>query len=59
VAQPLTREQTKALIEDLQGLLDRLQNGDLDASSGMLLRIEGAVEALEIVLGEADDSDYV
>lgn len=59
MAQPLTREQTKALIEDLQGLLDRLQNGDLDASSGMLLRIEGAVEALEIVLGEADDSDYV
>lgn len=59
MAQPLTREQTKALMEDLQELLDRLLLGDLDASNGMLLRIEGAVKALQIVLGEADRSDLV
>ena len=59
MAQPLTREQTKALIEDLQELLNRIRLGDLDSSSGMFLRIEGAVKALEIVLGEADRSDPV
>jgi hypothetical protein len=46
-------------MEDLQELLDRLLLGDLDASNGMLLRIEGAVKALQIVLGEADRSDLV
>jgi len=59
VAQPLTREQTKVLVKDLQELLDRLRLGELDASNGMLLRIEGAITAIEVVLGEADRSDLV
>ena len=56
---PLTRMETLKLIEDLQELLDRLRRGDFEASSGMVLRIEGAVKALEIVLGQADASDFV
>lgn len=56
---PLTRMETLKLIEDLQELLDRLRRGDFEASSGMVLRIEGAVKALEIVLGQADASDLV
>jgi hypothetical protein len=59
VASPLTRNETKALIEDLRELLERLRQGEFDASGGMLLRIEGAVNALQIVLGEADRSDFV
>ena len=59
MAQPLTREQTKVLVKDLQELLDRLRLGELDASNGMLLRIEGAITAIEVVLGEADRSDLV
>ena len=56
---PLTAKQTQALIEDLQELLDRLRQGEFEASSGMLLRIEGAVNALRIVVGEGDRSDLV
>jgi len=56
---PLTQVETLKLIEDLQELLDRLRRGDFEASSGMVLRIEGAVKALEIVLGQADPSDFV
>src|ERR1039458_1436534 len=54
MASPLTRSQTAALAKDLQALLDRVKPGDLEASAGMMLRIEGAVKALQIVLGEAE-----
>jgi hypothetical protein len=59
MAKPLTRSQTVALAKDLQALLDRLKDHDLETSTGMLLRIEGAVKALQIVLGEADPSEFV
>ena len=59
VPSPLTRNETKALVRDLQELLERLRASDFDASAGMLLRIEGAVKALQIVLGDADRSDLV
>ena len=59
MAKPLTRSQTVALAKDLQALLDRLKDRDLEASTGMLPRIEGAVKALQIVLGEADPSELV
>lgn len=59
MASPLTRNEIRALIDDLEELLSQLQRGELDASNGMLLRIEGAVKALQIVLGEADRSDLV
>lgn len=59
MAKPLTRSQTAALANDLQVLLDRLKDHDLEASTGMLLRIEGAVKALQIVLGEVDPSELV
>jgi hypothetical protein len=59
MSKPLTRSQTEALAKDLQALLDRLNDGDFDASVGMLLRIEGAVKALQIILGEADSTDLV
>ncbi len=59
MAKPLTRSQTAALARDLQTLLDRLRDQDLEGSTGMMLRIEGAVKALQIVLGEADPSELV
>jgi hypothetical protein len=59
MAKPLTKSQTEALAKDLQALLNRLKDGDLEASTGMMLRIEGAVKALQIVLGEADPSELV
>ena len=59
MASQLTRKQIKALIQDLEELLGRLRLGDFDASSGMLLRIEGAVNALKVVIGEGDRSDLV
>jgi hypothetical protein len=59
MASPLTRSQTAALAKDLQALLHQLDEGDLEASTGMMLRIEGAVKALQIVLGEANRSDLV
>jgi hypothetical protein len=59
MAKPLTRSQTAALAKNLQELLDGSMKGNLEASAGMLLRIEGAVKALQIVLGEADASDLV
>ena len=59
MGKPLTRSQTATLASDLQNLLDRLREGDLEASTGMMLRIEGAVKALQIALGEADRSELV
>lgn len=54
MASPLTRSQTAALAKDFQALLDQVKQGDFEASTGMMLRIEGAVKALQIVLGEAE-----
>lgn len=56
---PLTRSETKALARDLQALLERLQEGDLEASTGMFIRIEGAVKAIQVVLAEAEPSDLI
>jgi hypothetical protein len=51
---PLTRNQTADLAKDLQALLDQVKQGDFEVTAGMMLRIEGAVKALQIVLGEAN-----
>jgi hypothetical protein len=59
MAKPLTKSQTHALVKDLRELLDRSKKGELEASAGTLLRLEGAVKALEIVLGESDPSSLV
>ena len=59
MAKPLTRSQTVALVKDLEELLDRSRRGDFEASAGTLLRLEGAVKALKIVLGEADPTELV
>lgn len=59
MASSLTRRETKALVKDLEELLERLRSGDLEASAGTLLRLQGAVMALHVVLGEADHSDLV
>jgi hypothetical protein len=52
MAKPLTRSQTAALAKNLQELFDRSMKCDLEASAGMLLRIVGAVKALQIVLAK-------
>jgi hypothetical protein len=57
MATPLTRTETATLAEVLQALLDRVEEGDLRSTAGTVQRIEGAIKALEIVLGEAELSE--
>jgi hypothetical protein len=48
----LSNQETRKLADDLAGLLDRIQAGELDASIAMTYRVEGALTALQAVLGE-------
>ena len=59
MARPLTRLETTRLVRELQSLLNLIEIGELDASSGMVHRIEGAIKALQVVLGEAEESDLL
>lgn len=43
------------LATSLQGLLSRLHTGELDASAASRYRVEGAVVALRVALGERSD----
>lgn len=54
MAKPFTRTQVEALVSDLQRLMDQVDAGDLDATIAMRHRIEGAVSALKVALGEAE-----
>ncbi len=47
----LTRPEVLSLSEDLRALLTSTEVGDLDATAPMRHRIEGAVTALDAVLG--------
>jgi ElaB/YqjD/DUF883 family membrane-anchored ribosome-binding protein len=59
VASPLTRNEIRELIDDLEELLKSIGRGELDASNGTLLRIEGAINVLRIVLGEGEGSGLI
>ena len=51
----LTRDEVSALAADLRALLARLDAGDLDASTAVRYRLQGAVVALGAVLGDLAD----
>ena len=48
---PLTRSEMADLARSLQALLDAISNDELTASTATTYRLEGAVTALETVLG--------
>lgn len=48
---PLTRSEVTDLIRSLQALLDAISNDELTASTATTYRLEGAVTALEAVVG--------
>ena len=47
----LSISETRRLAEDVAALLDRIRTGDLVASTAMTYRLEGALTAVEAVLG--------
>jgi hypothetical protein len=49
----LTNEEIRKLAEALAGLLNRIRTGELVASTAMSYRLEGALTALQAVLGES------
>jgi hypothetical protein len=44
---------------DLQALLERVNLGEMTATAATRHRLEGAVVALKIALGESDRSDLI
>ena len=53
MATTLTRKQITALATELRTMLDKIEAGDLDATISMRHRIQGAVTALDAVLGRS------
>ena len=53
MATTLTRKQITALAAELRTMLDKIEAGDLDATISMRHRIQGAVIALDVVLGRS------
>jgi hypothetical protein len=53
MTRPLTRAEVAALSEDLRQMLDRVQGGDLDATTAMRYRIEGALAVIEVIQGHS------
>ena len=52
MARYLNREQTRSLLVDMKRLLSKLESGELSAPAATVYRLEGAIVALEAVLGE-------
>jgi len=59
MARALKRSEIEELARSLQGLLELVESGEMDASAAATYRLEGAVRVLDIVLGReaitADD----
>jgi transcription elongation GreA/GreB family factor len=53
MAKSLTRAEVIALASDLRDMLDKIESGELDATTAMRHRIEGAIAVLDVVLGRA------
>ena len=53
MGKPLSRVEVAALADDLRKMLASIEAGDLDATTAMRHRIEGALAALEVVLGHS------
>jgi hypothetical protein len=52
MTKPLTRDETAALASSVRSLLAMVERDELDATAAMTYRLEGALAALEAVLGE-------
>jgi hypothetical protein len=50
-ARPLTRGEIAELADRLWGLINMIDAGEMGATTGMAYRLQGAVVALEAVLG--------
>lgn len=53
----LTRSEIGGLLEDLRTLLASIEDGNLSASAALRHRIEGAITALDAVLGGRSSLD--
>ena len=49
----LNRAEVTALAEDLKRMLATIEGGEIDATTAMRYRIEGALAVLEVVLGRS------
>lgn len=56
VPRSLTRSQVEQLAESTRALLDRIRSGELAARPETIHRLEGALVALQAVLGAPDDA---
>jgi len=56
MSKPLNRSEVTALADDLRRMLALIESGDLDATTAMRHRIEGALAGLEVVLGRSPRS---
>jgi len=55
-AHPLTRGEIGELADRLRGLIAMVDNAEMTASTAMSYRLQGAVTALEVVLGSGCSS---
>jgi hypothetical protein len=53
MSRPLSRAEVAALTDDLREMLATIEAGNLDATTAMRYRIEGALAVLEVVQGRA------
>lgn len=51
MSRPLTRAEVAALAADLRAILERIEAGDLDATTAMRYRLEGAIAVLDVIQG--------
>jgi hypothetical protein len=56
MAKPLTRAEVASLADTIGRFLVAIRGNELDASLAMTYRLEGALVALEAVLGEAGEA---
>jgi len=53
VAKALTRSEIRALTADLRAMLARIESGELDATTAMRYRLEGALAVIEVIQGRS------
>ncbi len=53
MTRPLTKPEIASLAADLAVMLTQIEAGDLDATTAMRHRIEGAIAVLDVVQGRA------
>ena len=53
MGKPLNRAEVAALADDLRRMLAKIEAGDLDATTAMRHRVEGALAVLEVVQGRS------